>query len=476
MRPLPEIASDLQRIVTELMEPPPPPPPTDDFILVPAGESIQRVLDDAPAGRDIRLARGATYAGNLTIRKPVTLSTAGLDELGAQRVTSQHAPWLARIVPTNGSPLIDIVPGVVDVKLSRLNCDPANINDVINIGHADASQTTLAQQPRRITLSQIYMQAGAVNGPKRGIGLHGAEVLIVASHIAGMKRAGQDTQAIGGWNGEGGYIVRDTYAEAAGETIMFGGADGTIPGIIPTDILFEHCTLTKDLGWRGTNVTVKNLFELKAGRNVTLRDCELSNCWSAGQGGYAFMFTVQSQDNRNPNVIVEDVTIQRCTVRNVGAGFNILGYSQLGPSLQSRGFTVRDSWFQIEQSMGVQSWFLYMGREPRDLTLEHNTIESSSTNALIKQEGNPVQGFTFKGNLVPRCGAYGFTGNVNGSATHRGVGLATYLPGADISLNAFGSFPGPLNLSGNLHAPTANVTLADGYGTGDFASYGRRRA
>jgi hypothetical protein len=474
MRPLSEIAAELQRLAVELTEPPPPPV---DVIVVPAGESIQSVLDREPAGRQIHLIRGATYPGNLTIRKPVTLRTAGMDEIGAQRVTHAIAPQLAQLVPTNGAPLIDIMPGVVDVRLSRLACDPANINDVINVGHADASQTRLEQQPRRIVLSQIYMQAGAVNGPKRGIGLHGQDVTISGCHIAGMKRAGQDTQAIAGWNGEGTYAIGDCYLEAAGETVMFGGADPTIPGVIPSDILLHGCTLTKDLTWRGSNITVKNIFELKAGRRVTLRDCELSNCWNAGQGGYAFMFTVQSQDNQNPNVIVEDVLVEDSTIRNVGAGINILGKSQLGPSLQSRGFAFRQDWFQIEQSMGAQAWFLYMGREPREISFEHNTIESSSTNALIKQEGAPVQAFTFRDNLVPRCGQYGMSGNVNGSANHRGVGRDVYLPGADIIRNAFGGFPATSNLPSNVHLPTAMIAplVVDGYGTGSVEAYGRQR-
>ena len=47
--------------------------------------------------------------------------------------------------------------------------------------------------------------------------------------------------------------------------------------------------------------------QLKAARKVLIAENEISNCWHAGQGGYAFMFTVQSQDGKNPQVIVEDV-------------------------------------------------------------------------------------------------------------------------------------------------------------------------
>lgn len=477
MRPLEAILGELEAGLAEIRQDHLPPAPTPTFHLVAPGDSVQAALDDAVAGAEIRLARGATYQGNLVIRRPVTLTTDGLQNLGPGRITPEMAPWLGMLRPANGSPLIDIVPGVTDVRLDAIACDPGNLNDVITIGHADGSQTGVSQQPERIELSRIFLQAGQTQTPKRGIGLHARHVTIRGSHIGGIKRAGQDTQAIGGWNGEGTYVIEDNFLEAAGETIMFGGADPTIPGVIPSDITIRGNAITKDLTWRGSTFTVKNLLELKAARRVLIAGNQFSNCWNQGHGGYVFMFTVQSQNGQNPEVIVEDVTVERNEIRNVGAGFNILGYAQINTSRQSRNFLIRENWIQIDQGLGAQAWFLFLSREPREVAVYHNTIESTSTNAILKQEGPPVQAFTFTDNLVPRCGTYGFTGNVNGTAQHRGVGITTYLPDAVIRDNAFGSFPTPSNLPNNLHRTSLQIAplVVDGFGTGEVANYGRTR-
>lgn len=475
MRPLAEIAADLQRIAAELVEPPPLP-----FTVVGPGESIQAVLDDVPAGREVRLVRGATYPGNLVIRKPVTLRTAGIEDMGDGRITPTLAPWLARLVPTNGSPLIDIVPGTEDVTLSRLWCEPANLNDVITIGHADGSQVTREQQPRRIALSQIYAQASETETPKRGIALHGDTVGIRACHLAGFKRA-QDTQAICGWNGSGIYRIFDNYLEAAGMPFMFGGADPTIAGLVPDDIVIEGNALTKDMAWRGTNYVVKNLGELKAARNVTLRGNELSNNWhssaQAGQNGYALMFTVQSQDGRNPNVIVENVLVERNVIRNVGAGVNLMGKPQIHPTVgqQSRNFTFRNNWWQIDAALGTQAWWLFLSREPREIAIANETVYTNGTNALLKHEGAAVQAFALHRSLFTKSGTYGFTGNISGVATHRAQGIDLYLPGGGVRENVFGGFPSPQNLPNNVHMATAAITVDDGYGTGACEGYGRTR-
>ena len=62
-------------------------------------------------------------------------------------------------------------------------------------------------------------------GQKRCIALNAANVTISDSYIAECKGVGQDTQAIGGWNGPGPYTIENNYLEAAGENVMFGGAD-----------------------------------------------------------------------------------------------------------------------------------------------------------------------------------------------------------------------------------------------------------
>jgi hypothetical protein len=87
-------------------------------------------------------------------------------------------------------------------------------------------------------------------GQKRAIALNASGVTISNSHISGIAAVGQDSQAIGGWNGPGAYVIENNFIEAAGENILFGGADPSILELTPTDITIRRNTISKPLAWR----------------------------------------------------------------------------------------------------------------------------------------------------------------------------------------------------------------------------------
>ena len=87
-------------------------------------------------------------------------------------------------------------------------------------------------------------------GQKRGIALNAAAVTIRDSYIADCKGVGQDTQAIGGWNGPGPYTIENNYLEAAGENVMFGGADPAIANLVADGITFRGNYLSRPMAWR----------------------------------------------------------------------------------------------------------------------------------------------------------------------------------------------------------------------------------
>jgi len=471
MRPLADIATDLDRLAAELRETAPIPPTAGTIVLGPT-DSLQSALSTAPAGLTIELTAGAIYTGNFIIRKAVTIRTKGAD-FGERRIAQTDAPAMAQLVPGNNGTVLDILPGVADVTIAKLRIGPANSNDLVLIGHGDSSQTTKEQQPKRIVFDQVLIEGD--DAAKRGIGLHGSDVTIKRCMVRNIKRVGQDSQAIGSWNGEGPYTISDCYLEAAGETVMFGGSDPSIPGIVPSDILIDNCLLTKNMAWKVGGWTVKNGLEFKAGRRVIVRDTIIENVWQAGQSGFAVQITPQSQGGTLAGVITEDITFERVTVRNAGSGFNILGTPQIGTGLQTNKIAIRNCWIVLDKNTyGGQGWPVFVSRGPKDVTIEQNTIETNG-NQFIYQDGPPVEGFTFTGNLVPKTGAYGITGLVNGQNQHRALGIATYFPGGVITGNALGSFASVNNLPNNLHLSSAAITLSEGYGTGVVADYGRRR-
>ena len=95
-----------------------------------------------------------------------------------------------------------------------------------------------------------------------------------------------DTQAIGGWNGPGPYLIENNYLEAAGENVMFGGADPTIPNLVPSDITLRLNHLIKPRSWqqadhseaRGERSTAA-CRRLAAGRHLRLPRCRSPVDW-----------------------------------------------------------------------------------------------------------------------------------------------------------------------------------------------------
>ena len=63
--------------------------------------------------------------------------------------------------------------------------------------------------------------------------LNARRAAVIDSYLADFKEVGADSQAIAGWNGPGPFGIANNYLEAAGENVMFGGADPAIDGLVP---------------------------------------------------------------------------------------------------------------------------------------------------------------------------------------------------------------------------------------------------
>jgi hypothetical protein len=227
-------------------------------VLGPDG-NLQAAIDAARPGDTIVLTPGATYTGNFKLpptggTAEITIRTAPDSRLpiAGQRVTPFHSAWLAKIRSGNSLPAIQTMEGAHHWRLELLEIQ-ANANgfgEIVRLGLGGTGQTTLAQVPHNIVIDRCYIQGDPLLGQKRGIGLNSASTTIVNSHIADIKGVGMDTQAIGGWNGPGPYVIENNYLEAAGENVLFGGADPKIPDLIPSDITLRGNHLTKPRSWQ----------------------------------------------------------------------------------------------------------------------------------------------------------------------------------------------------------------------------------
>jgi hypothetical protein len=154
-------------------------------------------------------------------------------------------------------------------------------------------------------MDRLLIVAGPA-GQKRAIKANGRSITLTRSHIANIWRAGQDSQAFCAWDGAGPYTVTDNYLEAASENVMFGGANSLAPDRVPADILVAGNHFSKRLEWRGQGKVVKNLFELKSAKRVTVRNNLFEHNWSDAQSGTAIVFTVRNDPSHSALIVEVD--------------------------------------------------------------------------------------------------------------------------------------------------------------------------
>jgi len=275
-----QILDDLNRVVSQLQtvanKPAPPPQATPHYLRMPAGGDLQTVIDAAWCGDTILLPPSVTFRGNFTLRKKpcdgfITIQTdveqAGPFAPGVRLDPTAAAP-LASLQSPNNLATLRTDAGAHHWRVQLVNFGP-NVNgygDIVDIGDGTKAQNDLSTVPYLIVLDRIYMYGDPLQGQKRGIGLNAKDVAITNSTIRDIKTIGQDTQAIGGYNGPGPYVIENNYLEAAGENILFGGDDPYISGLIATGITVRGNYLTKPVSWRDPIVpTPVNLAAVIAG-------------------------------------------------------------------------------------------------------------------------------------------------------------------------------------------------------------------
>jgi hypothetical protein len=421
-------------------------------ISVASGPELQAAIVNAQPGDTILLARGVVYTGNFTLidkgsasasTAMITIRTSGDDGLArdGERILPSMAMLLAKIQSPNSASPIQTAPGAHHWRLMLIEVvgNSLGIGDLIALG--DDSQTTLARVPHDLVLDRVYIHGDAAIGQKRGISLNSASTTITGSYIADIKAVGQDSQAICGWNGPGPYTITNNYLEAAGENLLFGGADPTIPNLVPADITIAGNLLSKQVAWRTQNWSAKNLFELKNARRVKATNNVFEYNWEGGQPGYAILFTVRNQDGRCTWCQVDHVSFTGNIVRHSAAGIQMLGTDYANPSQQTQAILIQNNVFSDidNEHWGGNGYFMTIIGGPRDVTVDHNTIISDHGLGVIQADGPPIMQFTYTNNLA-KHNSYGIigTGHSVGSDT-----ISSFFPASDIVSNVLaGGSPG----------------------------------
>ncbi|PYQ33894.1 MAG: hypothetical protein DMF57_07855 [Acidobacteria bacterium] len=410
---------------------------------VAAGANLQDALDAAQTGDVLVLQAGASFTGPFTLRKKsgqgwIVIQSSALQQLprAATRVGPSHSRLMPVLEAGDGS-VLGTEPGAHHYWLTGLEIRPrpgAFLHNLVELGSAEASVEKL---PHDIVFERCYLHGDPNRGTRRGIAMNSRSTAVVDSCLTDFKEVGADSQAIAGWNGSGPIIIANNDLQAAGENVMFGGADPSIKGLIPSDIEIRRNHFFKSLSWRmgdpayaGTPWSVKNLLEFKSARHVVVDGNLFEYNWPQAQNGFAILFTVRNQDGNAPWSTVEDVTFTNNVVRHVAAGVNILGRDDIHPSGETQHILIRNNLFEdVGGGWGGGRLFQLLSGAA-DVVIEHNT--AFQTESFVVGDGAPNTGFVFRNNIVQHQ-QYGLIGSGTGSGL---PSLERYFPRAMMTGNA----------------------------------------
>ena len=467
------------RVTVEL----PPPSTGGRTHHVRAGESLQAAIDAAQPGDRITLEPNTRYEGPFRLPQKdgdgwIVITSAAEDRLPPRgtRVSPDHARLMPHLVAATGFTVLQAMTGAHHYRLVGLRISPADgvyLNSLVQLGE---SETSADAQPHHIVIERSYLHGDPAKGARRGVALNSRHSAVVDSHLADFKEATADSQAIGGWNGAGPFRIENNYLEAAGENVMFGGADPTVPDLVPADIVVARNHMAKPLRWKkghpqyaGAEWAVKNLFELKYARRVLVEGKVFEHNWPHAQNGFAILFTVRNQDGGAPWSAIEDVTFVNNIVRHVAGGVNILGKDDNHPSRQTRRIAIRNNLFlDVGGEWGNGRLFQLLDGT-HSVSIDHNTALQTGS-ILFGGDHAPHTAFVFQNNIVPH-NEHG----ISGSGTEPGTqSLARYFPRAVVRGNviiggAAGRYP-----AGNAFADSAEDAGVAALGTGSLSALATR--
>lgn len=457
-------------------------------VVVRAGENLQAALNSAQSGQIIELEAGATFTGNYVLPNKsgnewIYIRTSGYANLPAAgtRVTPAQASLMSRIVSANNMPAITTDFGAHNFRLIGIEVtttSPAN-TCLIQLGYDSGGQaaTSLSQLPHHITFDRMYIHGTATGNIRRGIGMNSSHTAVVDSYLSDFHEVGFDSQAIACWGGNGPFKIVNNYLEAAGENVMFGGADPAIANLVPSDIEIRNNHFYKPLSWKigdpsyaGIPWSVKNLFELKNAQRILVDGNVFENCWPHGQTGFAIVVTPRNQSGTAPWSTVENLTFRNNIVQSTSNGISFLSSDNGGASRPISRILIENNLVVCDtEKFGGEGRLIQLVAGPTqgtDVRIVHNTLIHASSGAafaVVGDTGKFADDFIWQDNIFT-FGTYGFHSPVGAGKTGMDAFFGAYtfdhnaiiVNGADFSI---ATYP-----AGNFF-PNSNVSV----GFVDFA-------
>jgi hypothetical protein len=361
--------------------------PSGNIINVAAGGDLQGALNNAQLGDTIVLQAGASYTGPFTLPNKTTgtgwiyITSSQYSSLPGPgtRVSPNNAAAMPKILSPANSNAIVTVANSHHFRFVGIEIAPvpgAFTYNVVTVGNLDKSTATLAHH---IVFDRCYIHGDPVNlNNRRGVEMDGAYVAVIDSYVSGFQQVGYDTQALAAWNTSGPIKVVDNYLEAAGENIIFGGADSAAASLVPADIEIRNNYFYKPLSLMGSKYVVKNLLEFKSAQRALVVGNVFQNNWAAAQQGFSLLVTPRNQNNTAPWSITTDIAVTGNAFINLGSGINILGTDNLSTSGKTARVAVVNNVIGVTALNGASGRAFQIICGGSDITIDHNTIFNSS--------------------------------------------------------------------------------------------------
>jgi len=392
-------------------------------------DNLQAAIDAAQSGDTLNM-NGVTAICNCVENKGLIIAGPGV------------------VKTPNSIAALYYPPATPPAKLKGLEITTSSgpVSDIVRYGISGPEQDTDAELPQGLTIEECDIHGQPGQEVKRGVAANGANFVIRNSRVREIHGLGYDTQAICGWNSPGPFLIEDNELQAAGENVMFGGADPSIPNLVPSDITIRRNRFWKDPAWLKV-WTVKNLLETKNARRVMVDGNVFENIWPDAQVGFAILLKSNNQDSTAPWSVTEDVVFSNNIVRNAEHGLNILG-TEYPPKVS--GVTKRIK--IINNFWDVRRIWLQITRGGEDIQLSHNTFVTQDGNtAVFGDSGEPtVKGFVLRDNIGVRAG-YGVKGDGTAEGTPT---LNTWTPGWAMTGNVLADQ--------HVQSPITSVTYPSG--------------
>jgi hypothetical protein len=204
---------------------------------------------------------------------------------------------------------------LVGLDVTQNAASTSKSSAIVKFGDGGSDQS--GHEPNHNCIDRCYIHGLATSGKQtvRGIALNDADSAVINSTVGPFISTVDETQAIWGANGTGRYLISNNDLFAAGQSILFGGADPMTTGKVPSDITITRNKLRKDATWYGLGYPIKNHVEVKFGKRILIEGNKFQYCWSEPvggntQNGQALSLTTKDQGDNIAWVETGDVCVR----------------------------------------------------------------------------------------------------------------------------------------------------------------------